>query len=134
MIVVDASVLANAIGDDTSDGDRTRARLREAESLHAPELVYLEVLSVLRRRARSGHLDERRGTQARMDLRELPLHAYPHLPLAERIWELRDTATPYDAAYLALAELLACPLLTADARLAGVPKVRCDVEVLAVAA
>lgn len=133
MIVVDASVLANAVGDDTGDGDRARSRLLAAASLHAPELVHLEVLSVLRRNARNGHLDERRSALARQDLRDLPLQGYPHLPLADRVWQLRDNATAYDAAYIALAELLGCPLLTADARLADVPAARCRVEVLAAA-
>ncbi len=130
MIVVDASVLANVVGDDTEDGDLARARLGRVSSLHAPDLVYLEVLSVLRRRAASGDLDERRSAMAREDLRDLPLQSYPNLPLAGRVWELRHNATVYDAAYLALAELLGCALLTSDTKLAGVPGARCAVEVL----
>lgn len=130
MIVVDASVLANAVADDTRDGDLARERLSQAMSLHAPELVYLEVLSVLRRRAATGDLDDRRSEFARGDLRDLPLRSYPHLPLADRVWQLRSNATSYDAAYLALAELLDCPLLTSDGKLAGVPGVTCRVEVL----
>jgi predicted nucleic acid-binding protein len=47
-----------------------------------------------------------------------------------RIWELRDNATPYDAAYLAWAEALAVPVLTADAKLVGIPSVSCEVRVL----
>lgn len=47
-----------------------------------------------------------------------------------RAWELRDNATPYDAVYVALAELLGCPLLTGDQRLARAPGIRCPVEVL----
>jgi predicted nucleic acid-binding protein len=52
VIVADASVLAPALADDGADGDRARARLR-GERLVAPELVDVEVVSVLRRAARA---------------------------------------------------------------------------------
>lgn len=131
MIVVDASVLVNALADDTAEGDHARARLRRDPSLHAPEFADLEVLSVLRRAAARGDLDPRRSALARTDLRELPLQRYSHVPFLERVWELRHNLTVYDAAYVALAETLGCPLLTADGRLAGAPGVMCTVEVLA---
>jgi hypothetical protein len=47
-----------------------------------------------------------------------------------RIWQLRHAVTAYDAAYVALAETLGVPTLTADARLAQVPGIRCDIEVI----
>jgi len=40
-----------------------------------------------------------------------------HTPFLSRIWDLRDNVSPYDAAYVALAEVMDAPLLTADARL-----------------
>ena len=40
------------------------------------------------------------------------------------------TVQIYDAAYVALAELLGIDLLTADARLASAPGIRCAVEVI----
>lgn len=129
MIVVDASVLAPALADDGADGDRARLRLR-GEQLVAPELVDLEVLSTLRRAARSGRLDERRSGQALDDLAALPLRRVPHLPLLARAWELRDNLTAYDAAYVALAESLRALLLTADGGIEKASGVRCDVEVL----
>ena len=129
MIVVDASVLAVALADDGSDGDHVRDRLRE-QGLAAPELIDLEVTSVLRRRAHAGSLDQRRAALALRDLRDLPLHRAPHLPFLPRCWELRDNLTPYDAAYVALAEVLEVVLLTADRRLAGAPGLRCSVELL----
>ena len=70
MIVVDASVLATALGDDGPDGDHARARLR-GERLSAPELVDLEVTSVLRRQVNSGAADLRRAALALADLAAL---------------------------------------------------------------
>lgn len=129
MLVVDASVVAVALGDDGPDGDRARARLR-GEVLAAPELIDLEVVSVLRRQSASGQLDERRARLALDDLADLPIERARHVLLLRRCWELRDNLTVYDAAYVALAEALDARLLTADARLAKVPGIRCAVEVL----
>lgn len=129
MIVVDASVLAPALADDEGDGDLVRARLH-GEQLAAPDLIDLEVISTLRRAARAGRLDDRRSNQALTDLAALPLKRVPHLPLLPRIWELRDNLTAYDAAYVALAEALGGPLLTADGPLARASGVRCEVELL----
>lgn len=129
MIVIDASVLAPALADDGVDGDRVRERLR-GEQLAAPELIDLEVVSVLRRADRTGRLDDRRSGQVLTDLAALPLRRVPHLPLLFRIWELRDNLTAYDAAYVALAEALDALLLTADGPLGRASGVRCEVEVL----
>jgi predicted nucleic acid-binding protein len=129
VLVVDASVLAVALADDGRDGDRARARLR-GERLAAPELVDLEVASVLRRRLAGGHLDIRRAELAQADLVDLPVQRAPHRPLLTRCWELRTTLTVYDAAYVALAEALDTNLLTGDARLAGAPGPRCRIEIL----
>lgn len=119
----------NALADDGKDGDVARSRLAE-ESLHAPHLVDLEVLSTLRRSAAAQDVDDRRVDLAITDLTELALVRYPHLPLAPRIWDLRDNLTPYDAAYVALAEALRCPLVTADRRLAESPRIECAIELL----
>src|SRR5205807_1383872 len=68
--------------------------------------------------------------QAVADLGDLAVDRYPTLPLMPRAFELRANVTPYDAAYVALAEGLACALLTADARLARTPRLRCAVRLL----
>ena len=129
MIVADASVLATALGDDGADGDRARSRLR-GERLSAPELVDLEVASVLRRQVRGGLVDDRRALLALADLFALPLRRAPHRPLLARCWELRDNLSIYDAVYVALAEELEVILLTADQRLARATGPRCRIEVL----
>lgn len=129
MLVVDASVLATALGDDGADGDTARGRLR-GQDIAAPELIDLEVASVLRRQLSVGKLDARRARLALDDLLDLPIQRAPHRPLLRRCWELRDNLSVYDAAYVALAEILDTPLITADARLAKAPGIKCAVEVL----
>lgn len=127
MIVVDASIVVTALADDGPDGDRIRARLR-GERLVAPHLIDVEVLSTWRRLAKAGDLDERRVALAMDDLRSLRLDRVPHGPLMDRCWQLRQNLTVYDAAYAALAEAMEVPLLTADAKLAAAPGLRCDVD------
>jgi predicted nucleic acid-binding protein len=127
VIVVDASVLVVALADDGQDGDNARLRLR-GERLAAPELIDLEVASVLRRQLRQGDLNDRRASQALSDLTDLPLQRAPHRPLVERCWELRANLTIYDAAYVALAEALDTTLLTGDGRLSRSTGPRCKIE------
>ena len=127
MIVVDASVLVVALGDDNQDGDNARLRLR-GERLAAPELIDLEVASVLRRQLSRGELEDRRAAQALSDLACLPMQRASHLPLLDRCWELRGNLTVYDAAYVALAEALDTTLLTGDARLSRSVGPRCKIE------
>lgn len=129
MLVVDASVLAVALADDDRDGDVARERLR-GEGLAAPELIDLEVASVLRRQLLGGALSPRRASFALLDLADLPLERAPHLPLLARCWELRENLTVYDAAYVALAEALDVALVTGDSRMAQAPGPRCAIEVL----
>jgi predicted nucleic acid-binding protein len=129
VLVVDASVLAPALADDGPDGDGARARLR-GQSLVAPELIDVETTSVIRRQSQEGHVDLRRAGLALTDLVQLPLRRAPHRPLLARCWELRENLTVYDAAYVALAEVLDVVLLTADARLANAPGPRCEIELI----
>lgn len=129
MIVVDASILVTGLADDGPDGDRLRARLT-GEQLVAPHIIDLEVASAWRRLVSAGDLDERRAALAFADLGSLRLERAPHGPLLERCWELRHDLTVYDAAYVALAELMDIDLLTGDARLAGASGIRCFVEAI----
>ena len=129
MVVVDASVLAPALADDGPDGDTARASLG-GQSLAAPELIDLEVASVLRRLARAGRLDPRRTRYALADLADLPLRRVRHRLLVARCWELTANVTIYDASYIAVAELLGAVLVTADAHLARAPGLRCPIELI----
>ena len=127
VIVVDASLLAVALGDDGTDGRHARERL-SGETLVAPEVVDLEVVSVWRRHVAAKLMPARRAASAVADLADLPLRRSSHQPLLDRIWELRHVVTPYDAAYIALAEALGAVLLTADARLSRASGIRCGIE------
>ena len=129
MIVVDASVVTVALIDDGPDGVKVRTVL-SGQSLVAPELIDLEVLSVLRRQVRARTMTLRRAELALVDLADLPMKRATHRPLLARCWELRAYVTAYDAAYVALAEALEVPLLTADRRLARSRGIRCPVEVI----
>ena len=86
--------------------------------MHAPHLLDVEVAHAMRRWVFQGGLTARRGREALEDFESLSIERYPHGPLIPRIWELRESVTAYDAAYLALAEVLDAPLVTRDARLA----------------
>jgi predicted nucleic acid-binding protein len=130
VIVVDASVLAPALAYDIPAGDATRKRLAGEEHLFAPEIVDLELAAVWRSALRAGRLGEARSQQALDDLAALRLVRIAHQPLMPRIWELRHNLTPYDAAYVALAEALDATLLTADGRSTRAPSLRCEIELL----
>lgn len=130
MIVVDASVVVAALVSGSGAGARARERLRLGADLHVPHLLDVEVLAAVRRRVRLGQTEPDLASQALADLTDLAALRWDHEPLLERAWELRENVTAYDAMYVALAEALAAPLVTADARLGRVPGVACRVDVL----
>lgn len=129
VLVIDASVVAPIVADDGPDGRTLRARIHN-EVLAAPDLLRVEVLSVLRRQLDSKMITSSQATNAVDDLLDLPIEIYPTEALLRRAWDLRDNVTPYDACYVTLAESLDCTLLTGDARLARAPTMRCAVEVM----
>jgi predicted nucleic acid-binding protein len=109
----------------------TNIRLRVSlpgVTLHVPHLFDLEVLNVLRRHSLAGNLSEDRERLALSRLAAMRLSRYAHTTFLERIWDLKDNLTTYDAAYVALAETLAVPLLTTDQRLAQAPGIHAEVE------
>ena len=130
MIVIDASVLANVVGDDGPAGRVARNRIAATTRWSAPDLVDVETVSVLRRHWLAGDLTARRFRSAVIDVLSLPIVRFPTGPLMVRAFELRSNLTPYDATYVALAEGLSCELVSADARLARAPGIHCHVDVL----
>ena len=117
MIVLDASVvvelltngpLADALQDDLAERD---------ESVIVPHILDVEVASALRSMAAGQRIDKYQSGQLLAELAAFPAERYAHTPLLGRIWELRHNFTPYDAAYIALAEATASVLYTSDTRL-----------------
>lgn len=130
MIVLDASAAIEWLLQSPAGAKVDRRISSRSESLHAPHLLDVEVAQVLRRYVRDKTISAPRGQEAIQDLGDLPLSRYPHDLLLPRIWDLRATLTAYDAAYVALAELLDAPLLTCDGKIASASGHYAKVEVI----
>jgi predicted nucleic acid-binding protein len=130
VIVADASTILELLLRTEAGGIAERRLLRRGETVHAPSLIDLEVTQVIRRYTRRGDVTSGWARSAIQVLAAFPMERYGHEPLLLRIWELRENLTAFDAAYVALAEALRCPLLTGDARLAGAAGIRTTVEVI----
>jgi predicted nucleic acid-binding protein len=100
------------------------------EQLHVPHLIDSEVASGLRRRVFAGEVAADDGWAALDTWRHLGATRYAVHSLLARVWQLRANVSAYDAGYVALAELLDCALVTADARLSRAPGIRCAVTVV----
>jgi len=124
-MVVDASVVHLAV---LQPGGAAMRALLAAPSLEAPDLFVLEVAASLRNRVLRGQISTGDAETALTRVHRLPVLRHPLMPLLDRVWELRANLTPYDAAYVALAERLGVPLLTVDEGIAAAPGVRCRVR------
>jgi predicted nucleic acid-binding protein len=116
-VVVDASALVELLLY-RSRAAAVRDVIDGAVSLQAPHLVQSEVLHALRTGVLRRSVEASRAAGALDDLESLPILHHSHAPLNRRVWRLRENFTAYDATYVALADVLDAPLLTADARLA----------------
>jgi predicted nucleic acid-binding protein len=125
VIVVDASAGLSAL---LNAGAARRALA--TEPLHAPHLIDSEVANALRRAVAARRLDGGAAWTALDVWRRLGMTRYPAYSLLDRIWEHRDHLSAYDATYVALAESLDCPLLTADTRLARAAGIDCPITVV----
>src|SRR5262249_10847188 len=125
VIVVDASA---AIGGLLRDGP-ARDRLA-AEALHAPHVLDVEVLDVVRKLVLRGALSADDGASWIARWQRFGVSRYATVGMLDRMWELRHNASARDAAYVALAEALGCHLLTADRRLAAADGPRCTIELV----
>jgi predicted nucleic acid-binding protein len=123
-VVVDASVLVAFTSDAGEAGDWSDGVVADGD-LVAPHLVLAEATNVLRRLELAGRLSRLEAGAAVRDLQLLDLQLVPFAPFAERVWELRQNVTSYDAWYVALAEELDLPLATLDHRLAEADGPRC---------
>jgi predicted nucleic acid-binding protein len=123
--VVDASVLVSALVDDGPHGQWAEGIIA-AGSLHAPQLVQVEVTNTLRRLERAKDITTAAANAAYEDLLQLELELFSFDPFAGRVWELRHNVTSYDAWYVAVAEALELPLATLDERLAKTRGLACE--------
>ena len=130
MIVVDASVAVDVLLQTPDSAFLMERVLGEDESVHVPHLFDVEVAQVIRRYSLRGEISAARGSLAIDDLAALPWTRHDHEALLPRIWTLRNNATAYDAAYLALAEALRCRLVTRDRALSRIRGVKADLEVV----
>ena len=117
LIVVDASIVVELIGNGPLVATIFERLAQSDESFIAPHLLDVEVMSAVRRLSRTGRLDSHRSNEIIQQLLALPVERYPHLPMLDRIWQLRHNFTCYDAAYIALAEATNSTLYTLDAKL-----------------
>ncbi len=112
-------------------GRQVATRIRPHDVIvHAPHLLDVEVVHVMRRLVRLGVIDAERAWLSVELLARLPLRRRWHTPLLARVWHHRHNLTGYDACYVALAESLGATLLTCDPKLRDAPGHRARVEVL----
>jgi predicted nucleic acid-binding protein len=116
VIVIGCSALVDALTA-AEDADSLRLRM-SGEDLHAPALLDFEVVAALRGLILGSHLTPARAEDALTDFDDLTIERWPSSDgLRKRAIQLRHNISAYDAAYVALAEALDCPMLTRDARL-----------------
>lgn len=115
LVVVDASVWVEYLLQ-TDAAQQYRDTIEsETTDLHVPALCDVELISGLRRCIREEDLTISRAEQALEHYLDLPIERHGHTALLERMLELRDNFSAYDAAYAILAESLPAALVTADA-------------------
>jgi predicted nucleic acid-binding protein len=129
-LVVDASLLVEFLVRSDIGQDLSGALVDPDVRLHAPALCDLEVASALRRLVLRRETTLERAGEALSDLLDMPLTRHGHESLLWRILSLRKNFSVYDASYVALAELLAAPLLTTDHSLARAVKAHTTVPLL----
>jgi predicted nucleic acid-binding protein len=125
-VVCDASAVVAALLDSGDDGQWAATQLTGGE-LYAPTLLPFECANVIRRQELARTISPDLATQAHVDLLDLAIDYWPYEALAERIWELRVNLSSYDAAYIALAEVLDATVVTLDRRMQRAPGLRCEV-------
>ena len=126
--VLDASVAVTAL---TAPGSAAADLLSGDDAVfQVPSIFDAEVLSALRGLVRGGKFGDAAAADLVADLMVLPARRWHMSPLLPRMWELREDLTPYDAAYVALAELTGAVLVTGDERITASPGARCDIQII----
>ena len=113
----------------TQTGDAIARRVTAAQTLYAPYVLGAEVISALLGLMRGQKISEREADTALSSYRAFPIEQQDVLTLWPRLKILHANLSAYDAQYVALAEALHVPLITADARVKRSGVARCKVEV-----
>jgi len=129
VIVLDASAVLEWLFD-TPKAAALQRILTEETNFHAPELIDVEIAQVIRRYHLNQGVSVERCRQALDDFCDLPVHRVGHRDLLPLIWDYRDNLSAYDAAYVALAQLLDTRLITSDRKLANAPNLAIEVQLL----
>lgn len=132
MIVVDSSAVLDALVG-RPPNRALLARLATDDDLHAPAVLDLEVLGGVDRLLAGGLVSADRADDVRADFAELAVLRYTEGALLDRIWELRTALSPAEASFVALAELLAAPLVTTDPRFAAASGHAAEIELYSAA-
>ena len=128
-LVIDASAAVDALLEDNPKGEAVAHRIRDCV-LIAPTMFAFEVTNVIRRRLSARILSPEAAQLAWIGLNELDVELWQWATIANRVWRLRGSLSAYDASYIALAEVMNCPLVTTDARLAAMAPSTCQVELV----
>ena len=129
--IVDASVIAHALVTPEEVGNLSRQLLEQSSQIVSPDCLYSEVLAALRKMWLRKTISDQVFLEAVNDLKLMRIYTVDSVELLGRAYELRHNVGAYDAMYVALAEILQCPLITTDARLSNASGVRCEIELLA---
>lgn len=131
MIVLDASAAVEWLLARDAAAE-VAARFTDPDvTVHAPSLLGVEVTAALRGLVQGEHTTAKRASIALSDLASADITLHDPTPLLPRAWDLRNNLTPYDAVYVALAEVLDATLVTTDARIARAPGARADIDLVA---
>jgi predicted nucleic acid-binding protein len=131
LTVIDCSAMIELLAAKTQTGDAVAGRVTAAQTLYAPYVLDGEVISALLGLLRGQKISEREADAALSSYRAFPVERQDVLPLWPRLKNLHANLSAYDAQYVALAEALHVPLVTADARIQRSGVARCKIEVFA---
>jgi predicted nucleic acid-binding protein len=128
VIVIDASVLVEALVRGGATGASARALLSENLAWAAPEHLTVEAFSAVRRLAAGGKITTAQAELALLDLTAVEVDTVPVSELIDVMWDLRHAVSGYDAAFVALARRRNLTLVTADLKLAAAASSWCRVQ------